>query len=192
MKDLFFNKFVKQKKITKFLFNFKKFNVNKLLFYFEFSLFNIIIQSNFLILKKDIFFFIKSGFVFVNGFCIKNKFFQLNIGDRLQILLNKNYYVYLRNFNKLLKHLNNKIKLNIKKNFSKKKDFYKQKTQRTPDWIFKIFFSKQSIPKYLEVDFFTLTSVIIRKSNFYYEYNIIFYKFLSFFNIRLYNWKKLS
>ena len=79
------------------------------------------------------FFFIKSGFVFVNGFCIKNKFFQLNIGDRLQILLNKNYYIYLRNFNKLLKHLNNKIKLNIKKNFSKKKDFYKQKTQRTPD-----------------------------------------------------------
>lgn len=130
---MFFNKFVKQKKITKFLFNFKKFNINKLLFYFEFSLFNVVMQSNFLILKKDVFFFINNGFVFVNGFCIKNKFFQLNIGDRLQILLNKNYYIYLRNFNKLLKHLNNKIKLNIKKNFSKKKDFYKQKSQRTPD-----------------------------------------------------------
>jgi len=133
IKDLFFHKFVKQKTVTKFFFNLKKFNVNKLINFFEFSLFNIVIQSNFLIFKKDVLFFLKNDFIFVNGSCIKNNFYQIKVGDRVQIVLNKNYYFYLKNFNKILKNLTSKIKLNIRKNFSKKKDFYKQKSQRTPN-----------------------------------------------------------
>jgi hypothetical protein len=60
-----------------------------------------------------------------------------------------------------------------------------------PNFLDKFFFYKSDIPKYLQVDFFTLTIIYI-----YYEDNILnknkfFYNLLSFYMIKLYNWKKL-
>jgi hypothetical protein len=82
--------------------------------------------------------------------------------------------------------------LNVRKLFLKKKDLYKQKSSRAPGWVEKIIFNKQIIPKYLEVDFFSLTSFIIRHPANYFENNFVFLKFLSYFNIRIYNWKKIN
>ena len=192
LKDLFFTRFIRQKKITGFISFFKHFPLKKIIQFFEFSLFNILIQSHFLVFKKDILFFLKNGLIFVNGAPILNKFFSLSVGDRVQLILNNDYFLFFRNFNKILKSFNYKIRLSVRKLFLKKKDLYKQKTTRTPQWVEKIIFNKQIIPKYLEVDFFTLTSVIIRYPNAIYENNFVFFKFLSYFNIRLYNWKKLN
>ncbi len=171
---------------------FKHFSIKKLVFFFEFSLFNILIQSHFLVFKKDIFFFLKNNLVFVNGVVVSNKFFFLKIGDCVQLILNNEYYYYFRNFNKILKSFNYKIRLNVRKLFLKKKDLYKQKSSRAPGWVEKIIFNKQIIPKYLEVDFFSLTSFIIRHPANYFENNFVFLKFLSYFNIRIYNWKKIN
>lgn len=190
--NLFFSKFTRQKKITFFLSKFKHFSIKKIVKFFEFSLFNILIQSHLLIFKKDIDFFFKNGFIFVNGIVVFNKFFFLNVGDRVQISISNQYYFFFRNFSKVLKSFNYKIRLSMRKIFLKRKDFYKQKSNKTPAWVDKIIFSKQVIPKYLEVDFFTLTCVIIRNTNNFFENNLIFLKFLSYFNIRLYNWKKLN
>lgn len=190
--NLFFSKFTRQKKITSFLSKFRHFSIKKIIKFFEFSLFNILIQSHFLIFKVDVAYFLKNGFVFVNGQSVLNKFFLLSVGDRVQISLNNHYYLFFRNFNKILKAFNYKIRLSMRKIFLKRKDFYKQKSTRTPSWVDKVIFSKQVIPKYLEVDFFTLTCVLIRNVNSFYENNVVFLKFLSYFNIRLYNWKKLN
>ncbi len=192
LKDLFFSKFIKQKKITKFVHIFKHFPIKKIIFFFEFSLFNILIQSHFLVFKKDVIFFLKNNLVFVNGRVVSNKFFFLGVGDRVQLVLNNEYYFFFRSFNKILKAFSYKIRLSVRKIFLKKKDLYKQKASRVPNWVERIIFNKQVIPKYLEVDFFTLTSVVLRYSNNYYENNFVFFKFLSYFNIRLYNWKKLN
>lgn len=192
LKDLFFTKFFRQKKITKFINFFKHFPLKKIIRFFEFSLFNVLIQSHFLVFKKDVFFFLKNNLIFVNGSPVSNKFFFLNLGDRVQLILNNDYYLFFRNFNKILKSLSYKIRLSVRKLFLKKKDLYKQKPSRTPSWVEKILFNKQVIPKYLEVDFFTLTSVIIRQPSNFYETNFVFFKFLSYFNVRLYNWKKLN
>jgi len=133
LSTLFFSKFTRQKKITKFISIFKHFSIKKIIQFFEFSLFNILIQSHFFIFKKDVIFFLKNGFVFVNGKPVLNKFFFLNIGDRVQITLNSDYYFFFRNFSKVLKSFNYKIRLSMRKIFLKKKDLYKQKSSRVPN-----------------------------------------------------------
>lgn len=132
VKDLFFHKFIKQKKLTKFFSNFKNSGINKILKMFEFSLFNITIQSHFVVFKKDVNYFIKNGFIFVNTVPVRNNFFILKIGDRVQVILNKNYYRYIRIFTKTIKNLSYKIRLKMRKNFLKKKDFFKQRSSNTP------------------------------------------------------------
>jgi hypothetical protein len=41
----------------------------------------------------------------------------------------------------------------------------KQKSNHLPDWIFTIGYRQVDIPKYLEVDYFTLSSFIIYEAN---------------------------
>ena len=85
---------MKQNRITKFFSRFKhKTFLGKTLL-FELSLFNIMVQTTFSFFKKDIYFFINNGFVFVNGFLCKNTFLTLKLGDRIQMTLSKQFYLY--------------------------------------------------------------------------------------------------
>ena len=190
LKVLFLNKFCKQKKVTKFIQKFKhKSIINKLL-WFECSLFNILIQSNFITYKSDIYFFLKNGFIFVNGKVVTNMFYQVCIGDRVQLVISNMYYHYHRFVKLFLKKIIFKIKQKQKQ--KKTFDLYKQRSRYIPFWILKVLFYKNSIPRYLEVDFQTLTTTMLFLPNRMYYFNFVFLKFISLFNFRLYNWKKIN
>jgi hypothetical protein len=51
---------------------------------------------------------------------------------------------------------------------------------------------KYKLPAYIEVDYFTLSIVVIKNIHNFYDINFFFRKFLSFFFFRQYNWKWIS
>ena len=68
----------------------------------------------------------------------------------------------------------------------------KQKAFTLPDWIFRIGFYRNDIPKYLEVDYFTLSSFVICE-----PLSVIDLSPLSFLDDRntifnMYNWKYIN
>jgi hypothetical protein len=48
------------------------------------------------------------------------------------------------------------------------------------------------IPKYLQVDFFSLTVIYLYTEKNIFNKNKFFYMFISFYMIKTYNWKKLN
>ena len=134
--------------------------------------------------------------VFLNGQQVFNKALQLYVSDRIQVALN---YTYLLQFKwffffvnaRRIKFLSKYVKyfFNIKNtaltlrklliNFSKK--------------LFKrLLYCGNDIPNYLEVDFFTMTSVIIYEPFLFYEFDPILIYRIPFLSLRLYNWKYIN
>jgi uncharacterized Zn-finger protein len=96
LKFFFLKKFTRKKNIKRFILTNK--NINTFNFYtnFELFLFNVLIRSNIVIFLNDSYDFIRAGFVFVNGFLIKNPYYKLGISDRVQLIVLKNYFYYLK------------------------------------------------------------------------------------------------
>tara|TARA_B110000503_G_scaffold114823_1_gene172723 strand:+ start:4780 stop:5382 length:603 start_codon:yes stop_codon:yes gene_type:complete len=60
----------------------------------ELSLFNIVLRSRFTTSIKDAFKWVRRGMVFVNSKPVLNPYRALNLGDRVQLTINNNYYLY--------------------------------------------------------------------------------------------------
>ena len=77
-----------------------------------------------------------------------------------------------------------------------KKKLYNPQTtlfaQRTPKWFFQLLFRKFDIPKYIEVDFFTLSAFLLFEPFFTKHYNPFFMKLYKYHVINVYNWKYLT
>lgn len=192
IQTLFLKNFLRQKMLTKFFKKFKhKTLLNKTLV-FEFSLFNILIQSSFNFLKTDMDFLINRGFVFLNGINCKNPFKMLKLSDTLQLAINSNFYLY-NNFSKnWIRRVVYKIRCRMNYKSGKVYDMYKKRGKHTPNWVLKSLFYQNSIPKYLEVSQQILTSMIIKWPQTTSEFNFVFLKFISFQNLPLYNWKRCA
>jgi len=189
IRNIFFNKFTRERKITKFLVNFSKKNNNSINRFYNF-LFIILIQSQFFFFINDINFFLKGGFIFVNNKIVCNRFFEVKINDCVKLVRYNTYYDYISRVHKFFKKKIAKMKYKGWLSYKlRQKNIYTK--YWLPNFLDKFFFYKSDIPKYLQVDFFTLTIIYI-----YYEDNILnknkfFYNLLSFYMIKLYNWKKL-
>jgi hypothetical protein len=113
IKFFFLKKFSKTKNIKKFICKNKHLNIKNFYLTFELMLFNCLLRSSLIQFFNDSFFFIRNGFVFVNGSIIKNPYYIVNIGDKIQLIILKNfYYFYLFKKSLLLKYLF-KIKIKI-------------------------------------------------------------------------------
>lgn len=191
-KIYFKNKFLKKKKLLKFLKNRKSLELNKLYSSFELLLFNVLLRTQTLHFLNNIFFFIENGYIFVNGVCERNPFLKLKVGDRVQLVINSNFYIFYKiNLLKYLKKLA-KIKFKVWKIHKIKFNFYKQLSKSSPNWLLNMNNYKNDIPSYLEVDFLTLTSIVLFKPFYYHHINFFLLKFISPYMFKLYFWKKLN
>lgn len=169
------NKFIS--KLVKLPFNFYLNN-------FEFSLSNILSRSSFFFNQRDIHFFLKNGFFFVNGLNLKNINYVFNVNDVFTVLFNKYYFFYYKYIINNIYNKNNISNYIFKKNKN-------NNLKKNPLWLYNTFFVKEDVPNYMEVDFLILSLKIIYKPFFFNEYNFMFFKLLNFYQKRLYNWKKV-
>lgn len=190
IKNIFFKKFSRQKKITKFLVNIYKknnFSFNKV---YNF-IYTVLIQSQFFFFIRDVDFFLKSKFIYVNNKIVCNKFFELNINDCIALIRSKKYFRYTKRIYKFFKKKIAKIKYKQWLGYKlKEKNIYKKRW--FPKFLNKFLFYKSNIPKYIEVDFFSLTILYLYSEKNIFVKNKLFYILISFYMIKTYNWKKLN
>lgn len=132
IRRVFFLKFYKQKKITKFLTRYNKLQPKYFYRTFELMLFNVLLRSHFFFFYTDVMYFLENSYVFVNGVVVTNKYKQLLIGDRIQICFNSNYYLYVRQIKIYVNNCFKKMKKKLSRFYRPRKDLYKQKSNYFP------------------------------------------------------------
>ena len=70
--------------------------------------------------------------------------------------------------------------------------FFQKRTKHVPRFVTYFKFFREKVPKYLEVDYFTLTSIIIMKPYKFAQVAFFLKKFFSPFMFRLNAWKRLT
>jgi hypothetical protein len=191
IKSIFFRKHTRQKNITKFLVNLSKKN-NHLIGRMSNFLSFVLVQSHFFFFISDANHFIKKKLVYVNGRTVLNKFFEVKINDRIGLVTFNSYFDYIYSIFKYFKKKKAKIKYRRWRNYQERLKGPVEYKPWLPNFLNKFLFYKIDIPKYLEVDFFSLTVVYIYMDNDPSNKNKFFLKFISFYMIRTYNWKKLN
>lgn len=171
--------------------NLKKFD---LLINLENSLLNIVIKSDFFFSKNDCTWFIKNGLVSVNSNIILNPNFRLKTYDIVNLAFLENYFLYYKSNLSFL--LDNLYKINLKlwsinnnrfKNIEKKKSDIKEESY--PKWIKNYQYFKKDIPLYLEVDYISMTIVLLDNELNFNHLDYYNFKLISLFMSRSYNWK---
>ena len=157
---------------------------------------NILLKSHFFLFWKDASVFITCGFVFVNGFSNKNFNVLVSGGDFVQIELSADFFNFSIFFRKFIKSKIALYKQNswlfFKKLFLTKTTSHKYKKRKTPNYLYFLYLYKFNTNKYLEVDYMTLSVVILKKQSFYKQYTYFLRKTFSFKLFALYNYKKIN
>jgi len=190
-KFLNFNLLKTSIKVTKSINFFSRFkNYNRLL-KLEFSLFNIILNSKFIKSYNDLNTLFKLNTIYINRIQINNPFYLLKVKDIIEFQLSNKFYNYIFYFKSVFsKHLlkiRNKLWFKLKLLNRNKLDFNKNSLINN---VFKnnlIF--KLNIPNYIEVDYFTLSIILIYKNFNLKQLNLNIKKILIIYLFRLYNWK---
>ena len=188
IKNFFFKKFTKQTKITWFIRSIsrEKQRSDNL---FNNYLFLILLRSHIFFFIDDVNFFLDKGFVMVNGTVEKNKLFELKLGAYVQIVRSDIYYDYIKRIYKFFRVKVAKMKFKRWCAIQKKKKtgvFFKN---WVPNFIDRFIFYKTDIPKFLEVDFFSLTIIILYKNKSALSNDKFFNKIISNYLIKMYNWR---
>lgn len=186
-RKIFKNIFQKNKKKEYYLNKFfKKIIKNKsknFINFFEFSIKNILLISNFLLSKKDLNFFIINNYVYLNNNLLSNINYILKKNDIVSIIYNKYYYFlyknYLNTINFNFIKYSNFLRRNKYDNF--KNEFF---------FLNKFLFFKNDIPNYIEVDYISMSIFLVYNNIF--NYNSQELKILNVFLKRLNNWKYLT
>ena len=151
-----------QYRLTREVARLSRIKSNSHVFLKELTLINLLISSHFvsdLTLSKLL---VESNVVFVNGLLASNPNFNLFSGDFIELIVSLKYYIVYRwmlNWNRYKKiRLSKLSKVKFKKKSSLKG---KQRSSNLPDWVLTSRVKSLDVPKYLEVDFFTLSSFIL-------------------------------
>jgi hypothetical protein len=155
----------------------------------EFSLSNILIRSKFILTQTEANFFLKNNFIFVNGLCITNPHYTIQLNDVVNIIFFKNYFFFFKtNFNQKLR-LTYALGYRLWRLNRFKNNFYKQSPTGIPEWVYKVSFFYEDVPSFIEVDYLTLSLAIVCLPYKFQDFNYFFTKFLNLYLLRLYNWK---
>lgn len=138
----------------------------------------------------------KHELVFLNGFRVINSLLKVFQGDVMQFIVNFKFYLMFR----FLKIWSARKLAKIKRTFYKKTIvkqkaflllFHKRKTQ-LPTWIFDLEYAFSGIPHFVELDYFTLSVLLIDNPDFHWTQ----WKFLNRDNRKRiyssYNWKYIN
>lgn len=184
---------MKQKKLTKILLKNSSNTRNST---YEYTLINVLLRSNFFIFFKDVDVYIKSGLVYINNIVIQDINHHVIEGDCIQLILSKNTYRYIIFSKKLLKKKLSLYRFNLwrffKQKYFKKKQQLRPKKRKTPKYLYLFFLYKLNVPKTIEIDFLTLTAVLLKKENWFLQSSYYLNKPFSFKLFSLYNYKKIN
>jgi hypothetical protein len=196
LKDLMGVKFIYQKQLTKLLIRFYRKAANKSFSVDDLSFEKIVVYSQLVPDLNTFNLLYMSNMFFINGKIVKSNTIQCVPNDIIQLIISKWYYIFFRwvvHWTKLrtlkLKRLVYRKGLSSKYRSMKSK---KQKSYTIPDWVFTTKYDASDIKPFMEVDFFTLSIVII------YEPYITYYTTPSTLGLpktqlyRLYNWKYIT
>ena len=186
-----FNRFKTSTKLSKNIFLNSKLILIKILLNLEYSLFYIITNTNFIKSYTDLKKLLQMSFIFLNRKPIFKVNKILKSGDILEFSLNYKMFNYIFKFKELtLKHI---FKLRTKlwfkiKSYNKLKINYNDNKLANRLLTNNLLF-KNNIPMYLEIDYITLTIIVLFNSYDYKIYNYSIKKLLVLYLFKLYNWK---
>jgi hypothetical protein len=191
LKKVFNLKFTYQRNLTKFLLKFNKHMSNLTGLTQELSLINLLTESKFFMYKSYALAFIKNQFVSVNGWVVTQNNFQLYKNDFIQISIHMKYYIFYKHFINLLI----KNKQYVKKVVYFKNRFIttnKQRSSTYPKKLLSQFYTENDIPKYLELDFMSLSFYILYEPFLLTDFSVEQHWQNRFSSLRLYNWKYIT
>ena len=196
LKDLVGLNFLYQKQLTKYLIKFYKKSHFSFFSQNEFSFDKLVLYSKVVPDYSTFILFFNSKLFFLNGLHVFNKNTLCVVNDFIQLVVSKWYYVFYRwslNWSILR---NQKLKrLIYRKSLSNRYKVMKSRKQRSlnvPDWIFSTKYDFSDVKPFIEVDYFTLSFMIIYEPyiTYYYTPQDILSPRLNIY--RLYNWKYIT
>lgn len=163
---------------------------------YEYTVLNILLRSHFCLFLSDALLLIKNSFFYLNGIYLNNIDLIIVKNDCLQFKLSKSIYNYIKRSKKLLKKKTALVRYNTwkfyKQKFFKKEDQAKPKKRKTPKFIFLFYLFKLNTPKFLEVDYLSLSIFLLNKETNYNFSSYYLNKTFSYKLFSLYNYKKIN
>jgi hypothetical protein len=136
---------------------------------------------------------LKASSVFVNGHVCTNTFLNIFFSDFIQLVINIKYYVvnkWLMSWS--LRNSTRVLQLNRKFAQKRRSDGSSYKPKPLPNWIFRIRYSNYDIPRYIEVDFFTLSAFVVQYTNSLKNVTSVVSQDTQFKVFNMYNWKYIT
>lgn len=160
LKNIFNYKFKRKMFLDKFFKKMIKLDNKNYLNILEYSIKNILLNSNFIINNKDLIFFFKNGMIYLNNKITYNKNLILKKNDVISLCYNKYYYfIYINYLDSIINNVNNFKFFKSNQNSEKidlKKEF---------KFLNKVTFFKNDCPDYLEIDFLTMKIILLYTFN---------------------------
>lgn len=186
-------KFRYQHRLTKYLFQYYKYDKFQSFLIYEFRLKNVLLKTKLLPDAAFVSLFVNAGLVYINGFSCLNERFSVFLGDFIQLVVHAKYYIASRWLATWAIQKKMRFKFKIKNKMEYKfSEEDKQKTRVMPYWVLHtrdLFFD---IPRYLEVDYFTLSAVVVYEPLFWDDINPYSFFNLKFGILNMYNWKYIT
>lgn len=157
----------------------------------ELNIVNVLLRSHFIYLYTDAVRCVQAELVTVNGYIVSDINYSCKEFDRVAFIISKPYFSYFREAfsSSISKEYRATYYYYTNSQLSLKK--FKTPKTRNPKWPRKIIWERTDIPKYLEVDFLTMTSVIVYEPYRSPDFFIYFNKYHNLPTRRMFNWKYL-
>ena len=163
---------------------------------FEYTALNIALRSHFCLFLSDTLLFFKNNCFYLNGVNLTNSNIILNKYDCLQLKVSKLIYSYIKRSKKLLRKKTKQVRYNTwrfyKQKYFKKLQQLKPKKRKTPKFIYLFYVFKLNIPRFLEIDYFSLSIYILNKEKDYTTCTYYLNKLFTYKLFSLYNYKKIN
>jgi len=182
-----------QRKLTRYVVKFYKYTRFQIFLSFEMQLLRVLIRTKLLPDPNSSNLFLANGLVFINGVCALNPRLPVFAGDIIQLAIHLKYYIvhrWLLNWN-MQKKIRFKTKIKRKllpKNFEEDK----QRSVVLPKWVLANKYLILDIPRYLEVDYLTLSAVCVYSPFSWNDIDVYSFFEHRFGIINMYNWKYIN
>jgi hypothetical protein len=134
-----------------------------------------------------------SGNVFLNGLSCSNGDFYLFVNDFIQLIVNIKFYIALRWMKNWFILRRNRInKIFYRKYRSSHSNRFIKTVRRLPSWFFDLQTAHTDLPKYFELDYFTLSIFVIHDELRHEKFTPSRAYLLDSQVLNMYNWKYIT
>jgi len=149
----------------------------------------ILIRCKIVYLVEDAYELIRGGLVYVNGKVCLNVMYIIQLHDRIQFGLTKSFHLYHRELlsNALVKY--RRLPAYVYSRYSGKNKFEMVRRDISARWPLKALWVRNDIPRYLEVDYLTMTIFVLYYPLYLKDIFPYYYLHIKFLSARCYNWR---